>query len=145
MMAARPDADPGRIVLMGVSAGGWGSLAAASQPLKGLVGVVNFAGGRGSRGPDEVCKPDELVAAAARYGRGSRVPELWIYSVNDRFFGPELARRLHRAFTEAGGQARFVAAPAYGADGHRYIRAAESWAQEVDAFFGQIGFLAPKR
>lgn len=145
MMAARPDADPSRIVLMGVSAGGWGSLAAASQPLKGLVGVVNFAGGRGSRGPDDVCKPEELLAAAARYGRGSRVTELWIYSVNDRFFGPELAQRLHKAFTGAGGQARFVAAPAYGEDGHRYIRAIQSWAPEVDAFFRQVGFLEPKR
>lgn len=145
MVAARPDADPKRIVLMGVSAGGWGSIAAASKPLKGLVGVVNFAGGRGSRGPDDVCKPDELVAAAASYGRGSRVPELWIYSVNDRFFGPELAQRLHRAFTAAGGQARFVAAPAYGEDGHRYIRAMESWAREVDAFFLQVGFTGAKR
>lgn len=145
MVASRPDADPKRIVLMGVSAGGWGSLAAASKPLKGLVGVVNFAGGRGSRGPDEVCKPDELVAAAANYGRGSTVPELWIYSVNDRFFGPELAQRLHRAFTAAGGQARLVAAPAYGEDGHRYIRAMESWAPEVDAFFRQVGFPGAKR
>lgn len=140
-VASRRDADPTRIVLMGVSAGGWGSIAAASQPLKGLIGVVNFAGGRGSRGPDDVCKPDELVAAAARYGRNSHVPELWVYSVNDRFFGPDLANRLLKAFTEAGGAVRFVSAPAYGTDGHRYIRDTESWRGDVEASLQRIGFL----
>lgn len=137
----RPDADRRRVVLMGVSAGGWGSLAAASQSVPGLLGVVNFAGGRGSLKAGEVCSPEALVAAAGRYGRGSRVPQLWLYSSNDRFFGPEIAGRLHRAFQEAGGRAEFVAAPPFGEDGHRYIRAIEQWRDRVDVFFAAIGFV----
>lgn len=137
---SRPDADGRRVVLMGVSAGGWGSLAAASQSVPGLLGVVNFAGGRGSLKAGEVCSPDALVSAAGRYGSGSRVPQLWLYSSNDRFFGPEIAGRLHRAFQEAGGRAEFVAAPPFGEDGHRYIRAIGQWQGKVDGFLAMIGF-----
>ncbi|CAN7559777.1 prolyl oligopeptidase family serine peptidase [Bosea sp. LjRoot90] len=138
---SRPDADRRRVVLMGVSAGGWGSIAAASQSVPGLLGVVNFAGGRGSLKAGEVCSPDALVGAAARYGGSSRVPQLWLYSSNDRFFGPEIASRLHRAFQEAGGRAEFVAAPPSGDDGHRYIRAIDQWQGAVGGFLAAIGFI----
>ncbi len=138
-VAKLPGIDASRIVLMGVSAGGWGSVAAATHG--GVLGVVNFAGGRGSRGPDDVCGTDELVGAARRYGAASHVPELWIYSLNDRFFYPALANRMHDAFVEAGGQAVFVAAPPFGDDGHHYIQNISSWKPEVDQFLKQIGFL----
>ncbi len=138
---ARPDADPRRLVYMGVSAGGWGSVAAGTYGDAGLLGVISFAGGRGSRGPNDVCSEQALVSAAGRYGGSSHVPELWLYRQNDLFFGPDLARRLHAAFTGAGGRARFIAAPAYGRDGHGYINAVGSWRGEVDGFLRGIGFL----
>jgi hypothetical protein len=72
------------------------------------------------------------------------VPELWIYSQNDHYFGPTLAHRLFDAFTKAGGQATFVAAPAYGDDGHKYFDDVASWKPAVDGFLRQIGFLPPK-
>lgn len=133
-------ADTRRIVLAGQSAGGFGSVAAASQPFEGLVGVVNFAGGRGSMGPDQVCGEHRLVEAMSRYGRGARVPALFVYSVNDRFFGPELARRMHEAYVRAGGRAEFVAAPATGLDGHGYFaRRMDDWSPRVRAFLKQVG------
>ena len=133
-------ADASRIVLVGQSAGGFGSVAAASQAMPGVVAVVNFAGGRGSQGPDDVCGEGRLVEAMARYGRGARVPELWIYSVNDRFFGPELARRMHGAFVAAGGNAEFFQAPATGLDGHGYFaRAIDDWSPRVAAFLKRVG------
>ena len=138
-----PGIDGARVVLMGVSAGGWASLAAATAG--GVRGVVNFAGGRGSRGPDDVCGEDELIGAVARYGAASRAPELWFYSQNDRFFGPALAHRLHEAFTAAGGKATFVAAPPYRDDGHGYIADIASWKPEVDRFLRRIGFLDAAR
>ena len=135
-----PWADTGRVVLAGQSAGGFGSVAAASQRFDGLLGVVNFAGGRGSQGPDDVCGEARLVEAMARYGSGARVPALWIYSVNDRFFGPALARRMHAAFVRSGGSAEFVEAPATGLDGHGYFaRAMDDWSPRVAAFLKRIG------
>lgn len=130
--------DKGRIVLFGVSAGGWGSIAAASQGLPGLRAVVNFAGGRGSRGPNTVCAEERLIAAIKRFG-GSTTPQLWIYARNDLYFGPELARRMHEAFVAAGGRANFVMAPPHGPDGHFYFRAVDAWQDLVDAFLKQAG------
>lgn len=137
---SEPWADMQRIVLAGQSAGGFGSVAAASVGMEGLRGVVNFAGGRGSRAPDDVCGEAQLVEAMARYGAGARVPQLWLYSRNDRFFGPALARRMHAAYEAAGGSAQFVEAPATGLDGHGYFAASmDDWAPRVEAFLARIG------
>jgi len=134
-----PWADTRRIVLAGQSAGGFGSVAAAASPFDGLVAVVNFAGGRGSRGPDDVCGEEKLVEAMARYGESARVPELWLYSGNDRFFGPALARRMFQAFVGSGGNAQFVRAPPIGLDGHAYFaRAMDDWAPRVGAFLARV-------
>ncbi|HET7731017.1 MAG TPA: CocE/NonD family hydrolase [Usitatibacter sp.] len=133
-------ADASRIVLAGQSAGGFGSVAASATAFPGLVGVVNFAGGRGSTGPDQVCGEERLIEAMSRYGSAARVPELWIYSRNDRFFGPALARRMHDAFVAAGGVAEFVEAPPTGLDGHGYFaRAMEDWTPRVEDFLTRIG------
>jgi pimeloyl-ACP methyl ester carboxylesterase len=135
-----PWADMRRVVLAGQSAGGFGSVAAASTAFEGLVAVVNFAGGRGSRGPDDVCGEAQLVEAMARYGKGSQVPQLWIYSGNDRFFGPALARRMHGAHQAAGGSAQLVEAPPTGLDGHGYFASAmDDWSPRVEAFLARVG------
>jgi len=138
-VSKRPEIDATRIVLMGVSAGGWGSVAAATRG--GVLGVVNFVGGRGSKGPDDVNGEPELISAAAQYGGASHVPELWIYSTNDHFFNPPLAQALFHAFTNAGGQATFITAPAYGEDGHTYFSDIPDWRPKVDDFLRKIGFL----
>ena len=136
---AEPWADPRRVVLAGQSAGGFGSVAASAAGLDGLVGVINFAGGRGSRAADGGCAVDRLGEAMARYGRATRVPELWLYSANDRFFGPALARRMFEAFVAAGGNAQFVQAPPVGLDGHAYFaRAVDDWAPIVRAFLARV-------
>jgi dienelactone hydrolase len=138
-------ADTARVVLAGQSAGGFGSVAASSAPFPGLVAVVNFAGGRGSMGPDDVCGESRLVEAMGRYGKRARVPELWVYSVNDEFFGPALARRMHEAFVQSGGNAEFFQAPATGTDGHGYFaRRMRDWSPRVEAFLRRAGALAPR-
>ena len=135
----QPGIDGGRVVLLGQSAGGFGSVAAGGTG--GIKGVVNFAGGRGSRGPNDVCQEDKLVAAMGRFGGAARLPQLWIYAQNDLFFGPVLAKRMHEAFTRNGGRATFIAAPASGFDGHAYFYSDTSWHPTVDRFLKQIGFL----
>lgn len=138
-MSKLPEIDASRIVLMGVSAGGWASIAAAGNPM--VMGVVNFAGGRGNKGPGYVCQPENLVRAAFLYGRAAHAPELWIYSENDHFFSLSLASLMLDAFNSAGGQATLITAPPYGEDGHKYIQAISSWKPEVDDFLRKIGFL----
>jgi dienelactone hydrolase len=135
-------ADTRKVILAGQSAGGFGSVAASSQPFDGLVAVINFAGGRGSMESDQVCAESRLVDAMAKYGGAARVPELWLYSANDRFFGPSLARRMYDAFVRSGGKAEFVEAPPTGLDGHSYFaRAVEDWTPRVQRFLQRAGAL----
>lgn len=133
----RPDVDPQRIIAVGESSGGFGVLALSAKPPEGLRAVVNFAGGRGSSGPNFVCQEQQLVWVFGEFGKTSRLPTLWIYSQNDQFFGPDLARRLHAAFIAGGAGAEFIGAPAFGRDGHGLFMAKAGrahWWGPVDRF-----------
>ena len=129
-MRSRTDVSTNGMIAVGVSAGGFASLALTADPPPGLAAAINFAGGRGSRADNDVCDEDALVRAFATLGKTSRIPTLWIYAQNDKFFGPELVRRMHTAFTGAGGRAQFVDVPPFGDDGHslfsRGIRALDA-------------------
>lgn len=134
-LAGQDRADPRRLLLVGVSAGGFAATALASEPPPGLVGIVSFAGGRGSRGPNDVCRPDRLIGAFGEYGRTARAPALWIYAENDLYFGPELSRAMHQAYVAGGAAAEFHMLPPFGSDGHAiYGRAPDQWWPLVDAF-----------
>jgi dienelactone hydrolase len=133
----RPDVARDRVLLVGWSAGGWGSIAAASENPPGVFAVINFAGGRGGGQPPQVgnCAPQRLVEAAGRYGATARIPSLWLYAANDKFFAPELSRKMFDAYVHAGGKAEYVALPAFHADGHRVFPDGRAlWQQPVETF-----------
>jgi dienelactone hydrolase len=146
-MRGRGDVTTQGMIAIGQSAGGLASVALAANPPQGLAAVLNFAGGRGSRAENDVCDQDNLVAAFGTFGRTARVPMLWVYSENDLFFWPELARRFHAAFQASGGQAKFIAAPAFGRDGHSLFsaRGAPIWTPMADAFLRErnLGLRTP--
>ncbi len=119
--AALPQVDAKRIVLLGQSAGGWGVLATATQPAVEVKAVINFAGGRGGHKNQQAnnnCSPDSLVRAAGDYGAETKLPTLWIYTENDSFFAPELAKRMFESYQSHGGKGRMLALPAFARDGH---------------------------
>ena len=129
-MERQPFVDPSRLVVAGVSTGGWAALALAARNPPGLQLVVNFAGGRGGHAygrPNAVCGQDRLIAATAALGRAARVPTFWAYAENDSFFGPELAAAMAGAWTAAGGSAEFNVLPAYGEEGHAMVDDRASW------------------
>lgn len=135
-----PWVDRARVVAIGQSAGGIGVVALGAAPPEGLRATVNFAGGLGVRGPDDLCDEDRLVAAFGTFGRGAGVPSLWIYAENDPFFRPELARRFERAYSAAGGRATLVVVPPSGADGHGYfVRGLHDWPTRVFPFLRRLG------
>ena len=144
-LATDPVIDGRRVISVGVSAGGFASVALTAFAPPGLVAAISFAGGRGSDKADMVCREDRLIDAFRRFGQASRVPMLWVYAANDHFFGPVLARRFFDAFAGAGGRAQFIAAPAFGDDGHRLFgrRGIETWSPWVDRFLAAQG-LAPR-
>jgi dienelactone hydrolase len=132
----RVDVTTQGMIAVGVSAGGFATVALTADPPPGLVAAISFAGGRGSRADDDVCDEDALVRAFGVLGKTSRTPMLWVYAQNDKFFGPDLAHRLYAEFAAAGGRAEFTDAPAFGSDGHFLFSAAgvPVWAPMVDRF-----------
>jgi dienelactone hydrolase len=122
-MRGQPYVAADRTIVAGQSAGGWAAMALSSLNPPGVPGMVNFAGGRGGhqelpRGGIGNCAPDALVKAAGRYGSTARVPMLWLYTANDSFFEPRLARRMVEAYAAAGGKATLRALGPFGEDGH---------------------------
>jgi dienelactone hydrolase len=123
-MTEQKYAVPNSAIVIGQSAGGWATIALSSQNLPSVKAIIAFAAGRGGRvggKPNNNCAPDKLVEATAEFGRTARVPMLWIYIENDTFFGPEISRRMHAAYTGAGGSAEYHLMPPFGSDGHFFI------------------------
>jgi hypothetical protein len=132
-----------RTIAVGISAGGFATVALTADPPPGLVAAISFAGGRGSVRDDEVCHEERLVEAFGFFGKRSRTPMLWVYAENDHFFGPKLAQQLREAFTGGGGNAEFIRAAAFGADGHKLFSAAgiTIWTGMVDDFLKHQGLV----
>jgi len=143
-MHQRADTLKDRDVVVGQSYGGATSIAVAALNPAGTVAVVNFAGGGGGdpkERPRSPCSPQRLERMFAKYGETARVPTLWIYSVNDMYFGPDLPQAWFKAFQGGGGVGRFVQAPAYGDDGHAtFVRAPAVWQPIVAEFLRAQGF-----
>lgn len=131
---------PDDVIVIGQSAGGWGSIALSSVNPPPVKAIITFAAGRGGRvdgKPNNNCAPDKLVEATGEFGRTSRVPMLMMYIENDTYFGPELSKRMHAAFTAAGGNAQYHLFPPHGSDGHFFVSTPDAvpiWSPVVGAF-----------
>lgn len=142
-MAAEKRIVPKDIIVVGQSAGGWGSIALSSLNPAQVKAIITFAAGRGGHvdgKPNNNCAPDRLVQATEEFGRSSRVPMLWIYIENDTFFGPVLSKRMHDAFTAAGGRAEYHLLPPFGNEGHFLIGSPDAipiWAPLVSRFLDE--------
>lgn len=142
-LAAQPYVDGSRVLGVGQSTGGFAWLATASKPPPGLVGVINFAGGHGSLRPYENCSESQMLLAMRTFGETARVPSLWIYAENDTYVVPDFARRMHAAFTGAGGRAELKLVPPFESDGHALLYRADGaqlWTPLVDGFLRQHGW-----
>jgi dienelactone hydrolase len=135
-----PYVRPDNVVIVGYSAGGWGTIAYDSVAHPKVSAFVVMAAGRGGH-KDGVnnrnCRPDAMIAAAGRYGATATTPMLWIYAQNDSFFDPALAAAMHQAFTAAGGQAQLEQPAAYGEDGHAMFQGANGsaiWGPMVEHY-----------
>ena len=140
LVADKPYLDMSKVVSIGVSGGGFATVALTADAPPNLVAAVSFAGGEGSSEQGMYCSFTELVQAFANYGRHSRVPMLWIYAENDHFFGPRLARDFAAAFDNAGGHARLIVTPPFGDEGHYLFGRAgiPIWTKYVDEFLGGL-------
>jgi dienelactone hydrolase len=138
-LAQRADIDNQHMIAVGVSAGGFATVALTADPPPVLIAAISFAGGRGSQSADQVCDAPALIEAFRTFGKTSRVPMLWVYAENDHFFGPALAQQFRQAFTQGGGTAIFDRVGPFGEDGHHLFSAQGRpiWTPLVDEFLAR--------
>jgi len=134
-MTAQPFIEGGDIIVMGQSAGGFGSLALASQNPPGLRAMINFAGGRTCR--ENPHAPERLIEVAAEFCRTARIPMLWIYTQNDLYFPPQVSKPMFEACRAAGADVEYHLLPAFEDNGHFFVdvpKAIPIWAPIVTKF-----------
>lgn len=133
--------DADRIVVAGQSYGGLATIALGTRDVRGVRGLINFAGGLRDDG-NHCDWRSELVHAFAKYGEHNKIPSLWMYGVNDSLFGPDLVARMHAAFIRAGGQARLHEFGVFKRDSHGMIASRDGekiWWKEAEPFLRQVG------
>ncbi len=130
--------DPSRGLVAGQSFGGTTAIALAARNVPGIIGAVNFAGGGGGRPetrPGQPCRDDLLAELFASYGTTARIPTLWLYSVNDMYWGKDKPHAWFKGFIDRGGAGRFVQLPPYKADGHpSFTGNPAAWKPSVEEF-----------
>ena len=133
-----PEVDGDTVVSAGVSTGGFAQAALSADPPKELKAAISFAGGRGGDGHEHNCNLGGVIDAFAAFGREARkhgtLPMLWIYSENDHWFPPPMARQFEAAYTKGGGAEQFVLAPPDGEDGHHLYARPDAWSETVQEF-----------
>jgi len=141
-----PFVDSDRGIVIGESFGGIGAIALSDGRIRSLRGTVNISGGDGGDPAhvDVPCRPDQMSATLAGYGAVNRLPTLWMYSANDRLWGPRYPRLWFDAFRSAGGRGQFVPLPPDKNNGH-YIfnRNAPAWHPAFEAFVRRLGLPQP--
>jgi dienelactone hydrolase len=134
---------PRNVIVVGISTGGWASLALASRNMPSVGSIVNFAGGRGGHAygrPNAICNYAGLLSSANLYGQTARQPTIWLYSENDSYFSPGVARALAHQWQLAGGRVQAHILSAQHHDGHLIAddRADwDLWGDVLDEFIGQ--------
>lgn len=127
-----PYVDGSRMILAGQSAGAMVSIfTAAMRAPQGLVAVLGFAAGRGGNPeyrPGVPCAVEPVARLLDTLGKQIKVPVLFHYASNDRYFNPATTRLWYDRFTAGGAKADYVMQPAFGSDGH-YVFSAEGGAQ----------------
>jgi len=139
-----PYVDMSRGIVVGQSFGGMTSITLSTRKLPGLVGAINFAGGGGGNPavrPANPCSSHRLASLYKEYGATTKVPTLWLYSENDRYWGSALPREWFNSFVQAGGKAEFVQLPPYKEDGHGIFSGnRNAWKSAFEDFLHKLGF-----
>jgi dienelactone hydrolase len=142
--------EPNGVIVVGVSTGGWASLALSARNLPQVQAIVNFSGGRGGHAygqPNAICGTKELLAAARMYASREHEPTIWFYAKNDSYFGPKLAESLAQVWAAAGGSVEEHILAPYRTEGHTIAddrRGWDLWGPSLQSFLTRVRQQAPK-
>ncbi len=141
---------PNKVMVMGQSMGGFATVVAMGARHPSVIAGINFAGGGGGDPVARKANPcgyHRLANTFEKAGKanGGSTPMLWLYAENDLFWGPDIPRKWHEAYTSAGGKAEFAAFGAVSTDGHSLLsKGMPLWRPVLDQFVTQLGIAPPK-
>ncbi len=142
-----PFVDATRWVVAGQSVGGLTSVATVGRAPEGLLGGINFSGGTGGNpeaNPGRPCNPGATTRYWGDIAKNAKVPMLWMYWQNDKYWGPDIPKDWHLAWTRGGGQAQFTGFGPSGENGHNGLNEdMDHWLPVVDRFLQDLGFDRP--
>ena len=124
-----PDVNVHRLIVAGQSAGGYAAMQLASMNLPGVVGAIDFSGGRTDKTDRGTAGHmfNTMVNGFAEFGQTTSVPTLWVYAENDSRYTANTIRASHQAFIKAGGKATLWLVPPIEGDGHFVCQKPELW------------------
>jgi dienelactone hydrolase len=144
-LKTRNELDASRILLSGQSAGGYVTMYLAGQNPAGVVGAIDFSGGRtnmtGVTGPTHLNQM--MVDGFAEFGKTIRIPTLWVFAENDSRYTANTIRASYEAFEKAGGKGRLLLSPAIDVDGHFIYHKPELWRAALREYLSELG-LGPR-
>jgi dienelactone hydrolase len=133
-----PKVRPGPVLLAGQSRGGFLSIHYAGLKPSEVMAVVNFSGGWYPYAP--LTTP--YYANAGRSAT-NKVPQLWLYADDDKFYDEALIRGYYEAFTAAGGRARIELLHGVPGDGHLLRLYPDRWRPIADQFLATLDLQKP--
>ena len=121
--------NPEKMIVLGQSAGAYATMYIASQNPPGVIGAINFAGGRSNNYDGEPVKfrNDITIEGNAEFGKTTRIPVLMIYAENDSRGTPNTIRLSYEAFVHSGGTATLLLVPPIQGDGHYLFHYPDLW------------------
>ena len=142
-LRTRPEIDAQRIILAGQSAGGYSIMYIVSTNPAGVIGAVDFSGGRTDATQLESAGylNRMMISGFEELGKTARIPTLWVFAENDSKYTANTIRAAHEAFVKAGGKARLSLSPPIAGDGHFVYHKPELWREALKDFLGEIGIL----
>jgi dienelactone hydrolase len=135
-----PEIDGNRIIISGQSAGGYAAMHMAGLNLSGVIGVINFSGGRtdmtsaGGAGFINTM----MVNGFAEFGKNTKLPMLWVFAENDSRYTANTIRASYKAFTDAGGKATLFLSPPIDIDGHFIHNKPDLWRQALRDYLSAL-------
>lgn len=140
-LKTRPELDANRVIVSGQSAGGYSTMYIASQNPAGLIGAIDFSGGRndikGNSGAGYLNQM--MVNGFAEFGKTTRMPTFWVFAENDSRYTANTIRASHEAFQGAGGKGRLLLSPPLDIDGHFIYHKPALWRAALKEYLSEIG------
>lgn len=134
-----PAIDASRMLVSGQSAGGYSTMYIASQNIPGVIGAINFSGGRTDNwGNGASYLITTMINGFEEAGKTTNAPMLWIFAEQDSRYPVATINACYDAFTRAGGKATLFISPAIGHDGHYVFHYPDYWRDKLRTYLRQI-------